>query len=578
MQSDDRAHPQKLSNFAGADLSQTDLPDGVDFDSAIKHLGEISKRAQSLHLIIIGACVFSWLTIATTTDAALLSNATETPLPIIQTKVPMAGFYWFAPVILLATYVYFHFYLQRMWDSFADLPAVFPGGQTVTARAYPWMLTSLTHVHMPVLRDRSQRPAFSAMKVILSVVSSWCMVPLTLCLFWARYVAQHDMIPLVWLFALFATSIYAALVFYMRTRDTLRAAHTEYSGTIPPTTGKGPTARLRLKKSGLTSAGFIVALMMIPGLCTVTIDMPPLAPSDWRSDQQWYKRVLFGMDRLRFLDVAGTDISTKPADWSALALSKATAAATEIDQSDRAATEAAADEIELLIEKVKEARLGGMRLDHANAKGAFLVKADLGSANLVDAMLDNAVLTKADLKGADLTAASLRSANLARAELSRATLAYADLLEANLNNVELFGGNLTYAILSKAKLANAELQEARLMYANLSEANLTNAELPLARLTDAFLTKTNLTKADLSEADLTNANLSDANLASANLREAILANADLRSASLRMAIVDGADLRTRNLTQDQLSQTCFVDVPPRLPPGLTLQACHTAEE
>ena len=47
------------------------------------------------------------------------------PLPVINTKVPVTGFFLFAPAILLALYVYLQLYLQRMWDGLASLPAVF---------------------------------------------------------------------------------------------------------------------------------------------------------------------------------------------------------------------------------------------------------------------------------------------------------------------------------------------------------------------------------------------------------------------------------------------------------------------
>ena len=60
---------------------------------------------------------------------ALLTNSGSSPLPIIQTKVPIAGFYWAAPAILLALYCYLHLYLQRLWEGMANLPAIFLDGR-----------------------------------------------------------------------------------------------------------------------------------------------------------------------------------------------------------------------------------------------------------------------------------------------------------------------------------------------------------------------------------------------------------------------------------------------------------------
>jgi hypothetical protein len=49
--------------------------------------------------------VYSWLTIATTTDVRLVTNSASSPLPIIGTEIPVVGFYW-APALLLAMYLY----------------------------------------------------------------------------------------------------------------------------------------------------------------------------------------------------------------------------------------------------------------------------------------------------------------------------------------------------------------------------------------------------------------------------------------------------------------------------------------
>ena len=71
-------------------------------------------------------CVYAWLTIATTTDARLLTNSASSPLPIIQTEIPIALFYLAAPLLLVSFYVYLHLYLQSMWRGLATLPARFP--------------------------------------------------------------------------------------------------------------------------------------------------------------------------------------------------------------------------------------------------------------------------------------------------------------------------------------------------------------------------------------------------------------------------------------------------------------------
>ena len=81
-------------------------------------------------------CAYTLLTAVTTTDAALLTNAATTPLPIIGARVPVVGFYLLTTILLLGFYAYLHLYLQRLWEGLAALPAVFPDNRTLDQAAY----------------------------------------------------------------------------------------------------------------------------------------------------------------------------------------------------------------------------------------------------------------------------------------------------------------------------------------------------------------------------------------------------------------------------------------------------------
>ena len=178
------------SALAGTDLTSATLPANISRFDGLDHVAEISKHARTIFLATIGACVFSWLTIATTTDVSLLTNFATTPLPIIQTQVPIAGFYLAAPAILFSLYLYLHLYLQSLWQALASLPAVFPDGRALDERAYPWLLTAQVRAHFP--RLRGERTAFTDVKSGLSLLAAWGLVPLTTLLFWARYLPRHD--------------------------------------------------------------------------------------------------------------------------------------------------------------------------------------------------------------------------------------------------------------------------------------------------------------------------------------------------------------------------------------------------
>jgi hypothetical protein len=150
------------SQLAGANVAGAKLPTPVAEFEGLKTIAEASSNAQKLFIAMLGGCLYSWLTIATTKDAALLTNSASSPLPIIGTALPIVGFYLVAPLILLALYSYFHLNMQRLWEALADLPAVFPDGRPLDKTADPWLLNGLVRAHFFQLRG--ERPPFSRMQ------------------------------------------------------------------------------------------------------------------------------------------------------------------------------------------------------------------------------------------------------------------------------------------------------------------------------------------------------------------------------------------------------------------------------
>ena len=134
-------------------------------------------------------CVYSWLTIATTTDVRLLTNTSSSPLPVIGTAVPIAGFYGAAPVLLLGVFLFLHLGLQHLWGLVSTLPAVFPDGVPEDKKAYPWLLTGLLRSHVPRLRD--DLPALARLRASLAITLAWWIVPATMLVFWARYLPRQ---------------------------------------------------------------------------------------------------------------------------------------------------------------------------------------------------------------------------------------------------------------------------------------------------------------------------------------------------------------------------------------------------
>ena len=178
------------SQLAGADVAGAKLPEAIAGFEGLKTVAEATSSARKLFIAMLSGCLYSWLTIGTTKDAALLTNSASSPLPIIGTALPIVGFYLVAPVVLLALYFYFHLNMQRLWEVLADLPAVFPDGRSLDKRAGPWLLNGLVSAHF--VRLRGGRPSLSRVQQWLSILLAWWVVPITLFIFWGRFLMRHD--------------------------------------------------------------------------------------------------------------------------------------------------------------------------------------------------------------------------------------------------------------------------------------------------------------------------------------------------------------------------------------------------
>lgn len=454
----------QTAQLAGADVGGAKLPDAIAEFEGLKTIAEATSNAQKLFVAMLGGCLYSWLTIGTTKDAALLTNSASSPLPIIGTALPIVGFYIVAPILLLALYFYFHLNMQRLWEALADLPAVFPDGRSLDKRADPWLLNGLVSAHF--VRLRRDRPALSRLQQWLSILLAWWIVPITLFVFWARFLTRHDWLGTGVHIALLAITVTFAWISYRLARATLRDAPRK------PFHWKEAWQDWRIFKrfAGIVvmwvvGVGFYLASFATIGGVPSYIKGANLATYDLRLI---VPRALEIIRLTPFANLVEEDVSTKPPNWTG--------------KSEQYAL-------------VKGARLVGARMEYAQASSVFLV---------------NANLFRARLEGANISYANLSNASLMAADLSRAVL-----VETNLSNAQLQGADL-----SNAKLLGTGFSKATLTNANLSNANLEGANLSNADLSVANLSKADLWHANLFRTDLSNAKLSDTNLEGVDLRMA----------------------------------------------------------
>ena len=480
--------------LAGAEVTGTTLPGHIErgFTDTLGTIEEAAKNARKLLFGLLLACVYSGLTIATTTDARLLTNSASSPLPIIGTEIPIAGFYWVAPVILLGVYLYLHLMLQHLWRLLATLPAVFPDGVPIDEKAYPWLLTGLVRIHMP--RLRKDRPDFARLRALLAVVLAWWIVPVTMLLFWGRYLPRHDWPGTSLHIVLVVLAVTSALLLQLTARRTLRGEARDRLSL--------PTALKDVRSYKRAAAVLVTAAIMVglsrEAISGVPVDLVPRA----------FSALGFNV----FANLREAQVSGRPANYTLIA------------EEERNGFVAGAD-------------LRLMDLRNADATGAFLENADLSLANLA-----NAILFDANLYAATLFQANLTAANLTAADLTDADLIGADLTGATLEDAYLRDADLTDATLEGAVLRDADLTDATLEGANFTDATLEGANFTGATLEGAVLANTTLGGAVLRDADLTGATLRGANFTGANLEGAVFRDADLTRASLVGAFLRDADL------------------------------------
>jgi len=459
---------------AGANLSGAKLPGTVAVSEGLAQVGELSKNTARTFVFLILACVYCWLTIATTSDARLLTNFVSTPLPVIQTAIPLYLFYLVVPVILLALYLYLHLQLLDLWQEVAEVPATFPDGKSISQKIHPWLLAVLVRSLMPA-RHNDRSPRFLA--AVISHLLTWWLFPITLAIFWLRYLPRHDLLGSAVQAGLLGLASFVGV--WSQQRALRFLSHEPRRGSV--------------------TAAMAVGIIVFAGCLTVSYgaitgineaaeeNRTPVGPASGfdvlTSLRTGIPEVLSKVGARAFADMKDAVVSNRPN-----AVSFSPAPMMTSPHGDLSLAREGIDDDAL--RGVLGADLRGKDLRYANARGAFLVRADL---------------TRANLRGADLS--------------------YAYLQEANLEDA-----NLRMAYLSKAQMDRADMKAAHLQDAYLGEARMRRADLRSAQLTDALLVD-----ADLQDADLTFSQLDGAILSNANLANAVLFGASLHGANLEFA-------------------------------------------
>ena len=394
------------TRFAGADLTGAEFPETLSKQlDSLANVKEISSNAQKLFIALLAACLYSWLTIASTTDVNLVTNRATSSLPIIQTSIPIVGFFYVAPLLLLCTYLYFHFYLQKLWDELGSLPAIFPDGKPLYEKTDPWLLGDLVRIHSPKLKDGT--PFLAHLQIWISVFLAWWVVPLTLLLFWGRYLVRHESIGTAFQAIACAAAITSAIFLYRLARNTLRGVERRpflWLLAISQLTWVAPVATV-----GILAASLIVASFgSIRGVRSGNL-IDNYWP-DQAGPRSWLPKAMALFRFSPFADLRAAELSVKPANGLS-------------DNGKEKQT-------------VKGIQLSATDLQFADMRASFLRNSILTDANLQYADLLGADLEQAGMVGIDLKGASLANANLRGASLVRAILEGADIKYAHFEGAQ----------------------------------------------------------------------------------------------------------------------------------------------
>jgi len=501
-----------VGRLGGANLFDALLPETLlatfDGTNAIQQATRVARFFYFMTLSLSAICL---LLIAFTSDVRLLVNGPAIPIPHVGRALPMMGFYLGAPILLVCLYLRFHFLLLRLWGNMAAMPAVFPDGQTLE-RDGPWYLMGVVRRHFRWQRD--SRSPFAVLETVLSTLLAYWVVPITVLVFWLRYLVRQDLHGTVLHVFLLTLSVAAATCLPAIVTRVLGPGELQF-----PKTNNLVRLVWRTARPAMITGCVLLALSL-----GVVLGLPAdadVAPEYSRANLRRLPARLFQSLGYRpYANITEAALSSPPkGKW---------------DEDSVAATQGA--------------RLNEMNLHFVRGYRTFLVNAKLWRANL-----EGAYLSEADLRGANLREALLRDVILDRAQAENAVMVSADATGANFTGTDLRNADLSYAtlesaVLSSAKLSGASLYSVDLRNAHLLRTDLSRADLRDTKLANAILSFANLDSTDFSSTKAAGANFSGAHMKGTIFLDADLKNADLRGVAGAEAILRGADLTGANLS------------------------------
>jgi uncharacterized protein YjbI with pentapeptide repeats len=427
-------------NLGGSNLDGAKLPKDFGFNG-LKTVEEISVCSSKNFMSIMLLCFYCWLTICSTNNLYLLTNSSNSTLPILNVPLDIIGFYIAAPIILLAFYTYFHLNLKKLWSEFSELPAYFPDGKSIEQKTFSWLINDFSINYIKLVKKENL--LFFRLKNLLVIILAWGVVPITIFGIWAKYLINHEMVLSSAHSIALVLCLTIGFLFFQNACRTLQVH--------PKTKENNPLCFECFILCNLKFISIFISLILILILASYV-----------------NANSSFGYS----YNLNNVEIVKKPDTW--VALEKQVYDLVPKDTNFE-------QKIDDILALIKPLNLQNRNLRNLKAERAFLVNVNLTNANLQDTMLAGAYLQNANLTGANFQNAVLIGVNFKGAILWMAKLQNADLIGANLQRADL-----SDSILINADLSGAALQSAYMKGANLYGANLTNAGLEGADLSQTL--------------------------------------------------------------------------------------------
>jgi uncharacterized protein YjbI with pentapeptide repeats len=546
-----------------SDIAQAGL-DGDNPVNPYSLLGAVNSASDTVNtawLIFLGVLSYLLITSAGVTHKDLLLN-NEIPLPILQVKIDLSRFFFFAPIIL----VLFHAGLVSQLVMLARKTLEFDKAirllEASDARDHPLRLEADNFFFVQAIAGPDRSRVMSAFLHGMSWLTIVLLPVLILLYMQVVFLPYHsETITFANRVALFADIAVLATIgtFLARSEKSFFSAFGRTVAQHPWTT---------------VITGLILIVVMTFSLFVATIPGERLDRITDMIRGRGKDSANAARAETGYFGFAVPFLKPKE-DGSLFHLFYRNLVVTDLDLVEDGRLTAGESSLNLRGRDLRYARLDRTDLHQADFTGA-----ELEGASFVQADLRNVIMSCADIdrlllgdKRKDVKCTDGRGANFTRARMTDAKLAGADFSGAVFDHAQLDGSDLRYMNLADADFTSASLLRADfsggvvLHGANFLTASLAGADFTSAELTVATFLSASAPGAIFAHAKLEAARFQDADLEGSDFQNARLIGADLQGAKTTAADFRGAVLwATRPPEADPLMdlQPLTVRVPDQL--------------